>query len=145
MMYPILLWFHDTHSSKETIPMARIADYLVITDTKHHLQKDGARPPRAEEFKFTLESGAHIGSRAILAFVLKVESGTEDLELEVEVNEVDQVNYTFSDFRSSSTLHEVIDRDLLKADVENTIKFRIEGGTGGVRFSDVVLYYQRDI
>ena len=124
--------------------MARIADYLVIADSKHHLNKDGPRPPRAEEFNFTLESGGHLSSRAILAFVLKVDSNTTDLQFEVEVNEIDQVNYTFSEFRSSSTLHEVIDQNVLKA-CENSIKFRIEGGTGGVRFSDVVLFYQRDI
>ena len=124
--------------------MARIADYLVIADSKHHLRKDDQRPPHAEEFQFTLESGAHLSSRAILAFVLKVESNTADLRFEVAVNEIDQVNYTFSEFRSSSTLHEVIDQNVLQAG-ENSIKFRIEGGTGGVRFSDVVLFYQRDV
>lgn len=126
--------------------MARIADYLVISDARHELHKSGQRPVR-EDFKFTLESGAHVSSRAILAFVLKVDNDAEDLHLTVEINGIEQVSYTFSGFRSSSTLHEVIDRDVLKADGENSIEFELDAGdgSGGVRFGDVVLLYQRDV
>ena len=124
--------------------MARIADYVVITNSTHELQKDGLRPVK-EDFQFTLESGAHVNSRAVLAFVLKVESDANDLHLEVEINGSDQVGYTFSGFRSSATLHEVLSRDVLKADGENEIKFELDGGEGGVKFGNVVLFYQRDI
>jgi hypothetical protein len=126
--------------------MARIADYVVITDIIHELNKNTARPKK-KKFRFTLESGAHVHARAVLAFVLEVESARYDLRFDVQINDNAQPSHTLSGSRPSSTLHEVVNSDMLKADGENEIEFILEelDGRGKVRLSDVVLYYKRDI
>ena len=120
--------------------MPRIADYAVVTDARFALQTGGELD---RDFGFTLENGAHLGSRSILAFVLNVNSGATSLGFEVKVNGSSQLSYTYTGFRSN-TLHEVIDADVLRAG-SNTIEFRITGGAGGLEFGDVALFYQRDI
>jgi hypothetical protein len=52
--------------------MPRIADYSIITDGKFTIQTGGDLD---KDFNFSLESGAHLGSRSILAFVLFVKQG----------------------------------------------------------------------
>jgi hypothetical protein len=92
-----------------------------------------------------VESGAHLGSRSILAFVLFVKQGADSLGFQVMINGSQQLSYTFSGFRVN-TLHEVIAANLLKAGTNaNKIFFGITGGSGALEFGDVVLHYQRDI
>lgn len=120
--------------------MPRISDYLIITDSKFSIQIGGDLD---KDFDFTLESGAHLGSRSILEFVLFVQSGASSLGFQVMINGSKQLSYTFTGFRVN-TLHEVIDANVLKAGTNN-IFFGITGGSGGLEFGDVVLHYQRDI
>jgi hypothetical protein len=96
-----------------------------------------------KDFDFTLESGAHLPSRSILAFVLFVAQGANSLAFEVKINDAVQLNYTFTGFQVN-TLHEVIDANVLKAGTNNIV-FRITGGSGTLQFGDIVLQYQRDI
>jgi hypothetical protein len=122
--------------------MPRIADYAVITDAKFTIQTGGDID---KDFDFTLESGAHLGSRAILAFVLFVHGGAEKLAFEVRINKSVQLSYVFTVSGTRiHTLHEVINANVLKAGT-NTIEFRITGGFGSLEFGDTVLHYQRDI
>lgn len=120
--------------------MPRIADYAIITDDKFTIQTGGDID---RDFDFTLESGAHLGSRSILAFVLFVDGDADSLAFQVKVNGKSQLSYTFTGFQVN-TLHEVINRDVLKAGTNN-VEFRITGGSGKLAFGDVVLHYQRDI
>jgi hypothetical protein len=122
--------------------MPRIADYASITDTKFTIPTGGDID---KDFDFTLESGAHLGSRSILAFVLFVHGGADKLGFEVKVNKSAQLSdfFTVSGTRIH-TLHEVINANVLKAGTNN-IEFRITGGSGTLEFGDTVLHYQRDI
>lgn len=120
--------------------MPRIADYTIIKDERFTIQTGGDID---QTFNFSLESGAHLGSRSILAFVLFVSGNAKSLKFEVLVNGSVQLSYTYSGFRSN-TLHEVIAADLLKQGT-NSIEFRIVGGTGKLEFGDVVLWWQRDV
>ncbi|HEX8128896.1 MAG TPA: hypothetical protein VF527_07330 [Pyrinomonadaceae bacterium] len=120
--------------------MPRIADYAVITDGKFAIQTGGDID---KDFDFTLESGVHLGSRSILAFVLFATSAANSLKFEVKINGTAQLSYTVTGFRTN-TLHEVIDANVLKAG-SNNIAFRITGGSGALEFGDTVLLYQRDI
>lgn len=125
---------------KETNPMPRIADYAVITDGKFAIQTGGDVD---KDFDFTLESGAHLGSRSVLAFVVFANSAANNLTFEVKVNGIAQLSYTISGFRTN-TLHEAINANVLKAG-SNNIAFSITGGSGKLEFGDTVLLYQRDI
>jgi hypothetical protein len=120
--------------------MPRIADYAIITDGKFTIKTGGDLD---QDFDFTLESGAHLPSRSILAFVLFVAQGASSLAFEVKINNVAQLNYTFTGFQVN-TLHEVIDANVLKAGTNNIV-FHITGGSGTLQFGDIVLQYQRDI
>ncbi len=120
--------------------MPRIADYAVITDSKFTIATGGDID---KDFNFSLESGAHFGSRSVLSFVLFVSQGANNLGFEVKVNGSSQLSYTFTGFRVM-TLHEVIDANVLKTGTNNVV-FRITGGSGTLEFGDTVLLYQRDI
>lgn len=120
--------------------MPRIADYSIITDSKFTIQTGGDLD---KDFDFNLESGAHVGSRSILAFVLFVKSGANNLGFEVKINGSKQLSYTFTGFQIN-TLHEVINANVLQAGTNN-IEFRITGGSGTLEFGDSVLWWQRDV
>jgi len=120
--------------------MPRIADYTIITDAKFTIQTGGDID---QTFSFSLESGAHLGSRSILAFVLFVDGNAKNLKFAVLVNGLEQLSYSFTGFQIN-TLHEVIAANLLKQGT-NSIEFRIVGGTGKLEFGDVVLWWQRDV
>ena len=120
--------------------MPRVSDYGIITDSKFTLQTGGDID---RDFDFSLESGAHFPSRAILQFVLFVGSNASNLRFEVTINGSSQIDYTFSGYRVN-TLHEVVDANVLKAG-NNKITFRILSGSGTLEFGDIVLHYQRDI
>lgn len=120
--------------------MPRIADYTIITDDKFSIQTGGDID---RTVNFSLESGAHLGSRSILAFVLFVDGNAKNLKFEVLINGSGQLSYTFTGFQVN-TLHEVIAANLLKQGA-NSIEFRIVGGTGKLEFGDVVLWWQRDV
>ncbi len=122
--------------------MPRIADYAIITDGKFSIQTSGDID---KDFSFTLESGANLGSRSILAFVLFVEAGAGSIGFKVSINGSSELQYTFTEARVN-TLHEVISANLLKAGTNaNKIVFSITGGSGKLDFGDIVLHYQRDI
>lgn len=122
--------------------MPRIADYTIITDSKFSITS-ATGGDIDKDFNFTLESGAHLGSRSILAFVLFVKSGANNLGFEVKINNSSQLSYTFTGFQVN-TLHEVISANVLKAGTNN-IEFRITGGSGNLEFGDAVLWWQRDV
>jgi len=120
--------------------MPRIADYVVIRDTKFEISSEPGKDPD-KDFDFTLESGASIASRSILAFVLFVYKGCG---FEVKINGTKQVDFSFSG-PTIVALHEVIAANVLKAGSDNNIEFRVVVGRGTLEFGDVVLHYQRDI
>ena len=120
--------------------MPRIADYSIITDSKFALQTGGDID---RDFDFTVESGAHLGSRSILAFVLFVKNGANSLGFEVKINGSSAMTYTFTGFQVN-TLHEVIAANVLQAGTNN-IEFRVTGGSGTLEFGDAVLWWQRDV
>lgn len=124
--------------------MSRIADYAVISDSRFTLQTAGAGDTD-KDFDFGLESGAHLGSRAVLLFDLFVDDSSSSLKFEVKINGSVQMTRTYSSFRSN-TMHEVVDANVLKSGANaNNIEFRIASGTGRLEIGDVVLFYQRDV
>ncbi len=124
--------------------MPRIADYLIISDGKFTIKTGGDTD---WDSNFTLESGAHLGSRSILAFVVFVHGGADKLAFEVKINGSKELAYQFTVSGTRiHTLHEVIGANVLKTGTNaNKIEFRITGGSGTLEFGDAVLHYQRDI
>lgn len=84
--------------------MPRIADYLIITQPNFSIQADGDID---REFNFTLESGASLDSRAVLAFLLSVTEGANNLRIEARINGSSQISRIYSGHQSHS-LHTVV-------------------------------------
>ena len=124
--------------------MPRIADYAVVTDGKFTLQQGGDIDWAGT---VSLEGGAHIGSRSILAFSYSVTGPSINLKFEVKIGstpQAQQVVILSLAPQFFSTVHEVIAKDVLTAGA-NKIEFRILSGPGILQVTDVILFYQRDV
>jgi hypothetical protein len=123
-----------------------IADYLIITDAKFEIQHGTNNSSWSKTF--SLENSTSLGSKSILAFIL-TPGGSGTITFEVKINGVSQASYKLVQAADVSTIHEVINANVLKAGTDaNTIQFSITSATGGVgllEFGDIVLHYQRTI
>jgi hypothetical protein len=122
--------------------MTTLADYIVIRDTKFEL-----RPHQEQTFTFDIyedivRSGG--SKRPIIAFFADPSGNAKNLRCEFEIN--DQV---IGDYRYSGGVGrghwEVLRHENLNAGATNTIQFRVESGEGSVGFSDVILWFQRNV
>lgn len=117
--------------------MASLADFKVA-DGSFELSKD-----QEHVINFDLESDLlSTDHSAVIAFMVTA-SGSGTKEFEVDINDKTDVFRQTSDSESRSML-EVVDKGLLKTG-SNTVQFRMESGSGSLTFSDVVLWYQRNI
>ena len=122
--------------------MPRIADYTIIRDGSFELRTGGDID---QSFAFTVSDTAHLGSRSILAFILDTESNANNLLFRVEINGT-HVRTARINGDTFQTIHEVVSANVLQhGSGSNNIDFSIIGGSGDVHFSDVVLWWQRDI
>ena len=123
--------------------MSTLADYIVLRDTNITLSKDEETSP---PFKFTLPSNFVVGTgdaRTVLAYKINP-SGGSNKHYEIDLNDTVVLSSTTSE-EAARVLWEVINGDLYRAGQENTIQIRFEQGSGSIDFSDVVLWYQREI
>ena len=122
--------------------MATLADYVVIRDGKFEL-----RPHQEQTYQFDVDrdivsSGG--SKRPILAFFGDQNGNAKNLMCEIEIN--DQVVKTYSYSGGVGREHcEVLSHENLNAGATNTIQFRVESGEGSVGFSDVILWFQRNV
>ncbi len=125
--------------------MSRVADYKIIKDDSFTLTS--TPPGNSKEIKFDLDS-PHVEARSILAFKLDLVNA-DNFRFNVKVNGTQVVERTCSGDRFF-TFHEVIPANLLKRKdpgppPENSIQFTNTNGTGSVKISDIVLWYQHRI
>jgi hypothetical protein len=122
--------------------MTTLADYVVIRDTGFEL-----RPSQEQTYQFDLyedivSSGG--SKRPILAFFADPSGNAKNLRCEIEIN--DQVVKTYRYSGGVGREHcEVLKHENLNAGATNTIQFRVESGDGSVGFSDVILWFQRNV
>lgn len=125
--------------------MPRIADYLIISDNQisSSRQQGGGF---SQEYNFTVEDSAHLGSRSVLNLTYIILPGTNDFRFQIKINGSVQADYVFN-YGSptvASCLQEVINANVLQHG-NNTIHFHPISGVGEMLYSDIVLHYQRDI
>ena len=123
--------------------MAAFADYIVLRDTPITLSEDG---DRSKTFSFTLPSDFVAGTgdaRTVLAYKVNPSSGSTK-EYEIDLNDTVVVNTSTSEDVTRG-LWEVINGTLYRAGQENTVQIRFLEGSGTIKFSDIVVWFQRTV
>ena len=118
--------------------MATMADYVVLRDASFTLKKDDEKTLPT----ITLASNVSRGrgqSKPILAYVADPSDDAKDLKYEIWINEKRIETGSFSGGVKRG-LWEVF---TFPENNDITIQFKVESGTGKVRFQDVVLWFQR--
>ncbi len=130
--------------------MPLIADYNTIApatggDTGFSLNFP-ATPNRDFNFNLTPDTGVDFNSRSVLAFLVSSNNG-DNIILRVRVNGTNQAIYTIPTGHHVGTLHEILNPGILQNN-PNNVEFLLESpksGSGSVRISDLVVFYQRNI
>jgi hypothetical protein len=126
--------------------MARVADYLIVSDGKSKLQLVG--PGGAKFWSFAVPANIHLGSRSILAFDIWSMRDADNMEWVVLVNNKEVFNLRYNGDRFfANAIHEVMPANLFKLSTANNkkpnvINFMKRKGFGTVEFSDVVIWIQ---
>ena len=120
--------------------MPRIADYSTIKDLGFEIGTGGDID---RTFFFTLPSDASVTSNSILAYVIDTIGSIKNLKLRVTVNKKKAQELTLNSHHLM-TLHEIMGGDYLQVG-QNEIRFHIYSGSGKLKLSDVVLWWQRDV
>jgi hypothetical protein len=124
--------------------MPTVADYSAILDSNFTLSIGG---DTHQDFQFLLPADAP-RYPGILAFRTYPNASGTNLFFVVELNGINVFQATLaSDGTSFRTVHEVIEPktpSILKGG-SNTINFKLTGGSGAVVFSDLVLWWKRDV
>ena len=119
--------------------MPRVADYKIINDDSFTLESDPNNPPKTITFNI---ASPHFEDRSILALKLNLVDADE-FRFRVEVNGKQAFERAFSG-DGIFTFHEVLSDNLLLP-IANSIQFKYKNGTGSVKISDIVLWYQHAV
>ena len=122
--------------------MPYICDYSIFRDSSVTIQRGGGGD-LDKEFHINLPESLVRSNRSILAYVVDPESNVNNLRVEVAVNGTPVRSSRFGQ-DLLMTLHEVVGADVLNVG-RNTVKFTATSGSGSIRISDVVLWWQRDV
>ena len=123
--------------------MAKSASYDVILDSKVSRKIGGDID---EEFPIQLQSGASVGSRSVLSFMVDAISPS-NLQFRVSIINGNNVNTDVGTYTIGSNLgrvlQEVVDGNVLTAS-GNKLKVRVLSGGGTLEVADIVLMYLLD-
>ena len=119
--------------------MARIADYVIVSDGKVSMRIGGDID---KEFTFNMPANLHRGSRSILACMLDTVD-PDDLKFKIQINgsQVFNARYNSDVFH---TVHEVIPADLLNVN-NNQLKITVTGGGGELQVGDITILSQVEV
>jgi len=118
--------------------MKEVCDYSVIKDGTFILN-----PNQDHTTTFKLPNDAKIDSYSVLFYMLDPSSGADNLTYDVEINSKKVGSASLSGGVTRSK-HEAVQKNILKHG-SNSIQFEVKSGSGSVTFSDVILYFRRDI
>jgi len=137
---------------------AHIADYVLMQDRGSFRLPTWQTTARLaiidvveRELAFRLPSNAVLDESAIIAFIADPSSNTERTEYEIEIN---GHVYAMGNFGSgvARAMWKVVGGNVLEAGDANRVIFRIldvrrpdNGGQPTVKFSDIVLWFQRAV
>lgn len=133
--------------------MPTIADYVLIYDDVFTIENKGSFSsyPSFWSKTFSLDSGANLSKKPILAFVLISKKNAEGktISFEVRINGVIALSYKLGGLKQTvvNTIHEVIGTGTkyFTGAKNNRIEFIITGGEGKLQFGDIVLHYKRTV
>jgi hypothetical protein len=119
--------------------------YEVITDENKTVTTEqiGTQPPDTDEsFTFTPPANTATDNPAVLSFMVTVAGGV-DMHFVISLNGTGMVFINENKFKGF--WQEVLDASKIKPGMTNTLECKINSGKGTVTFSDMVIWYQRNI
>jgi len=125
--------------------LALLADYVVMRDISPN---PGTFPAGERTFIVDLPGGIVVtgfGQSPFLMFVVRAPAGS--VNLEIDVNGQRLLNLAeFNAPIGQTTIHEVVDRTLLRAGSRNDFVFRVVSAqaNAALRISNIILWFQRD-
>jgi hypothetical protein len=123
--------------------MAKVTQYTVIQDGQVNLVLPAGQP--SADFTFSLPglpSAVERRDNAVLAWVVDTEVSGQ--QLGITFNGTNLGLTAKLPGTAYQTLHEVVEKNLLKA-ANNNVIFTVTGGNGVMRVSDVVLWWQFNV
>ena len=122
--------------------MTTLADYIVVHDTSIRL-----RAGQNREFNITIPSDTvHSGNsrRPVLAFFADPTSDARNLRINIHLNGTRIVNYPYSGGTGRGHW-EVFNHSNFRIGDTNELRFSVTSGTGSMNFSDIILWFQRNV
>jgi len=122
--------------------MTTLADYMLIRDSSFSV-----RAGESKDFEIELPRDAVSSSfskRPILAFFVDPSADSKNLQLAVDMNGAEIVNYSYKGGVGRGHW-EAFTHDHLRIGDANNIRFAVVRGTGTLNISDVILWYQRNV
>jgi hypothetical protein len=117
--------------------MANAALYSVITDGVVTLIFGGDID---YETRFNLTQKLDVGVSSVLTGVVVMLQNATNLTFKLEINDVEVKAFPPITGSERFNIQEVVQRNLLKVG-QNKFQIKLTGGSGSLRFSDVVLLY----
>ena len=122
-----------------------VAIYEMITDSIVRLGPLPFNDGPEKEFKFTPPSNTATDNAAVLSFMVNTDSTNMKFRISLNGTVIVALN---EDGKKRFFVQECVGgggNNLLKPGVTNTLKCLIESGGGTISFSDMVIWYQRNI
>ena len=128
--------------------MAKVADYIIMRDTSADIGPN-FQSDAAGERTFTVDLPDDIvltsfQQSPVLMFVVRTPGGS--VNVEVDVNGQRITDLAGLNAPIVQTIHDVIDRTLLRAGIKNDFVFRVVSAqeNAKLRLADVILWFQRE-
>jgi hypothetical protein len=122
--------------------MTSLADYMVIRDTKFSLRAGQQRSFNFSMYADTVGSGG--SKRPILSYFADPSGDASSLAYRVFLNGTRIADYSYTGGVGRGH-QEVLRHDNINTGETNVLEFRVESGAGSVGFSDVVMWFQRNV
>lgn len=122
--------------------MPRIADYLVVADAPFTLPNNNDGINR--EFSFTLPDDT-ASSQSVLSYVVRpTSSNTAGLNYTITLNGTQILSDATLEDPQRRAVHEVMSGNDLNTGA-NTLVVERSSGSGSIQFSDIVVWFRRNI
>jgi hypothetical protein len=119
-----------------------VAIYQVMSTSESVLQAPGALEKQFKEISFTVPSNTATDNPPVLSFLVSI-SKAVNLKFFIRLNGAEP--FLFLTENGNSFVQQVVEHGTLIPGVANTLRCAIESGSGNVAFSEMVLWFQRNI
>jgi hypothetical protein len=119
-----------------------VAIYQVMSTSDTPLKAPGALNEQFKEISFTIPSDTATDNPPVLSFLVSI-SKAVNLKFFIRLNGAEP--FLFLNDNGSRFVQQVVEHGNLIPGVVNTLRCAIESGSGNVAFSEMVLWFQRNI